>query len=311
MAEDSRQLGTQRSRSMHQRTVAPARGSEVWFAPMSPLAVLAFISPVFGLRLDLDPGLVESAFFVAQLEANVSAAEQPPEEGAVESASATEDAAPSDATTSTDAEPSTGGLPIDELSPETAAATSLDPVQAPTLDIAGQMSRRARIARAHKRLGIATWGAMTATVITGTLQYANLYGFFAPLSETRCVRGNAFYGQRSCSGTPIPHVSTTAATVALYYTTFGLSYAMPDPIGLDRGDSESARTLRQHKRMRWIHFGGMALQGVLGAFVANPQLLGMNRYDDYRALQALATVHLLSGYATYGVLTYTGARMAF
>ena len=55
----------------------------------------------------------------------------------------------------------------------------------------------------------------------------------------------------------------------------------------------------------------MALQGVLGAMVANPQLIGLDVANDYRALQALATVHLLTGYATYGLLTYTGARMAF
>ena len=104
---------------------------------------------------------------------------------------------------------------------------------------------------------------------------------------------------------------TVGATAALYYTTFGLSLAMPDPIGLDQGNSESARTLRQHKRMRWIHFSGMLLQGVLGTVISNGQWFGLDRANDYRTLQALSTIHLLSGYATYGILTYTGARMAF
>jgi hypothetical protein len=177
--------------------------------------------------------------------------------------------------------------------------------------VAEQMAKRARFARMHRILGLSTFASMTVTVTLGTLQYANLYGFFAAREDTRCLRGNAFFGQDACSGTPVPHLVSAMVTSGLYYATFGLSYAMPDPVGLDQGDSRAARRLRQHKRLRWAHFSGMALQIVLGMFAANPQWLGIDRANDYRAMQALATVHLVSGFATYGTLTWAGALMAF
>lgn len=256
---------------------------------MPSLAVLAFISPIFGLQLDLDPALMATP--PLQLETTVAASADPltvePSE------------APPAATEAT--------MPSPTETAELAA-----PIAVPAEDIGAQMNRRARLARAHKRLGIATWAALTATVITGTLQYANQYEWTrVDNRRVRCATGDTFLGAEACIGVPRPHVITTATAAALYYTTFGLSFAMPDPIGLDRGNSDSARALRQHKRLRWIHFSGMALQAVLGTFIANPQLMGMDRANDYVALRALATVHLLSGYATYGALTYAGARMAF
>ena len=96
---------------------------------------------------------------------------------------------------------------------------------------------------------------------------------------------------------------------ALYYTTFGLSYAMPDPLRASEGDGAFARRLRRHKIARWIHFVGMASQILLGAFVANSDAFGINRAENYRALQGLATVHSLIGLVTYGSLTYAGAIM--
>lgn len=177
--------------------------------------------------------------------------------------------------------------------------------------VAEQMAKRARFARMHRILGLSTFAGMTVTVTLGTLQYANLYGFFSAREDTRCLRGNAFFGQDACSGTPVPHLVSAMVTSGLYYATFGLSYAMPDPVGLDQGDSRAARRLRQHKRLRWAHFSGMALQIVLGMFAANPQWLGIDRANDYRAMQALATVHLVSGFTTYATLTWAGALMAF
>ncbi len=189
------------------------------------------------------------------------------------------------------------------------AAGSEDQAAAP--DISALMAQRARNGRIHKILGLSTFGAMTATVVLGTLQYANLYGFFDSAANTRCGRGNAFFGQDACSGTPVPHLVTAFTTAGLYYATFGMSYAMPDPIGLDEGDSRSARRLRMHKRLRWAHFGGMAAQIVLGMLSANSQWLGLDRANDYRAQQGLATVHLMVGYATYATLTWAGTIMTF
>lgn len=258
---------------------------------MLPYAALAFITPVFGLSLELDTATLELPLAPQAVVAQLDAAE-----------GLTDESAPGDV------EPMPSA-PADETSaPSDDAAATADAPES----VAEQMERRNRIARAHRRLGLATFGAMTATVISGTLQYANLYGFFAPRSETRCSgAGRPFYGNDACVGTPIPHLVTSLTTGALYFTTFGLSFRMPDPIGLDVGDSESARELRQHKRMRWVHLTGMLFQTTFGMFIANPTWMGLDRANDYRTLQALATVHLFTGYATYGVLTYTGARMAF
>jgi hypothetical protein len=180
--------------------------------------------------------------------------------------------------------------------------------------VAELMAQRARFGRIHQIMGITTWSAMTVTVVLGWLQYANLYGHFAPLEDTRCVQGDAFFrgGPRDpCTQQPLPHLISAAATGALYYTTFALSYFLPDPLGLDEGNSRSARRLRQHKRLRWAHFAGMATQIIFGAFVANADRFGLDRTNDYRALQALATAHLMTGLATYATLTWAGTIMTF
>ncbi|NLE48557.1 MAG: hypothetical protein GX614_09160 [Sandaracinaceae bacterium] len=176
-------------------------------------------------------------------------------------------------------------------------------------DVARLLDKRRKIGKAHQWLGISTWIAMTAASVFGTIQYRNLYGFFSPLEATPCVEGRAIFGQDACIGRPVSHTTTVALGGALYFTTFGLSFAMPDPIGLDEGDSKSARRLRQHKRLRWAHLGGMAAQILLGILSANGDAFGLSRSENYRALQGIATAHLLVGYATYATLTWSGAIM--
>jgi len=231
---------------------------------MSTPLVFLWLSPLFGLSLQLD-----SSTDALVVPASVVAADM-----------ASVDESASESTTS-DGEPTVAEL----------------------------MARRERVGRIHRAMGIATWGAMTLSVISGVLQYRNLYGFFSPSSETPCVTGEV-RSLRTCTGQPIFHATSTAITALLYYTTFGLSYAMPDPIGLDRGDSLSARRLRRHKRLRWVHFSGMAAQALLGIFVANAERFGaLDRTNDFRTLQALATVHMGIGLVTYGALTWAGGTM--
>lgn len=245
---------------------------------LSALTAFVFATPVFGLSLAIDLPALELAA-PAQVTAQV-----------------VDETAPADDAT---------------VAPAAVADAAATDEQAAAPDISALMARRARNARVHKIFGLTTFGAMTVTVVLGTLQYANLYGFFDSAANTRCGRGNAFFGQDACSGTPTPHLVSAFATAGLYYTTFAMSYTMPDPIGLDEGDSRSARRLRMHKRLRWAHFGGMAAQIVLGMLSANSQWLGLNRADDYRAQQGLATVHLMVGYATYATLTWAGTIMTF
>lgn len=176
---------------------------------------------------------------------------------------------------------------------------------------AEQMQTRAELAQIHKALGIATWASTTMTLVLGIIQYRNLYGAFDGQSDNPCVTGDATFGQGQCSGTPWVHLSSAMLTGALYYTTFGFSLAMPDPGGLSDGDSDYARNLRTHKILRWIHFGGMAAQILLGAVVANSESFGLDRANDYRTLQRLSTVHLGLGLVTWGALTYAGTIMVF
>lgn len=174
-----------------------------------------------------------------------------------------------------------------------------------------EMRQRNDIAAVHRTLGVATWGAMTAAVVLGTIQYYNLYGFFAGQGDNPCVEGTAIFGQGQCSGTPWPHLLSAGVTTALYATTHALSQLMPDPDNLSEGKGEFASTLRMHKLLRWIHLGGMVAQAVLGIIIANPGLVGMDRTNDYGTLQGLATVHWGVGLVTYGALTWAGTLMLF
>lgn len=174
-----------------------------------------------------------------------------------------------------------------------------------------ELKLRNGLAKLHKPLGLATWAAMTATVVLGTIQYYNLYGFYDDIGGNPCVRGEAIFGQGQCSGRPWPHLAAAGVTTGLYLTTGSLAAMMPDPDDLAEGPGEFSDNLRMHKLLRWVHVGGMLAQTVLGIVVANPSLVGMDRANDYDTLQHLATVHLATGYVTYGALSWAGYLMYF
>ena len=277
---------------------ARAHGNDM----LHPLILLA--TPIFGLSLQVDPTVALPSPVVAQIEAQLDAAaaadenaepEQTPESPESATPSPTDPSAESvAATTSADVSP-------------TAAAEAGEAT--PRNEVADALARRARIARVHRAMGITTWGTMTLAVVLGTIQYYNLYGWFAGQGSTPCVRGTQVGSYESCLGTPTLHAVSAGLASASYATTFALSYAMPDPIGLDRGNSESARRLRRHKRLRWAHFSGMIAQVLLGVVVANDRAFGIDRANHFRAAQALSTVHMVTGYTTYALLTWSGAIM--
>lgn len=178
-------------------------------------------------------------------------------------------------------------------------------------DYVSQMRTRESLAGIHRVLGISTWVAMTATVIGGFVQYYNLYGVFADSASNPCVEGTAIFGQGQCSGVPVLHAVGAGVTTLLYAGTFSLALLMPDPDNLSEGPGEFASTLRLHKLLRWVHFGGMVMQGLLGIVIANGQTFGFDRANDYGTLQALSTVHMATGLVTLGALTWAGALMVF
>jgi len=173
-----------------------------------------------------------------------------------------------------------------------------------------QIKQRNKFADLHRTLGVATWVAMTATVAVGFIDYYNLYGFGAGIGSNPCVTGKAIGGDWGCDAARPAKNVLAIATTALYAGTFTLSLAMPDPDKLSEGKGEYASTLRLHKTLRWVHLSGMIAQGVLGAVMANG-LFGFDRANDYKTLQALATVHMGLGMVTWGAMTWAGALMVF
>ncbi|MEM7434980.1 MAG: hypothetical protein AAF436_07495 [Myxococcota bacterium] len=184
----------------------------------------------------------------------------------------------------------------------------LEPPEPTTADL---IRKRNKIKKIHKNFGIATWAMTTVTVISGFIQFYNQYGWWDSQANNPCVRGTAVFGQRQCSGVPTAHLAFAATTGALFFTTFGLSYAMPDPLNVSEGNSDFARKLRTHKILRWVTFAGMLAQFGLGLVIANPEWFGMDRANNYGTLRALATTHLAIGLATWGALTWQGAIMVF
>ncbi len=257
---------------------------------MPLIAAMAMATPVFGFALTLDPslgtGAAPGAHGASPLLASIAQQAAGEAEGAAEQTGELGGQTEDTVTDGSDTSAASGGT-----------------------DIAAQMAKRGKLSKLHKAFGIATWVAMTATVVLGTIQYYNLYGFFASQSGNPCVEGNAVFGQGQCTGVPWIHLSTAILTGALYSATFGLSLAMPDPLKLDEGDTKYAKKLRTHKLLRWVHVAGMAAQIFLGAIVANSERFGLDRANDYRALQGLATVHLGLGLLTYAALTWAGTLM--
>lgn len=204
---------------------------------------------------------------------------------------------------------------VGALAPAVAALSTAE-VEPPdeetsTPTLAEQMERRSRIAGIHRALGLTTFAMTTLTVASGVVQYRNLYGGGNDSAATPCGRGDAWPSQSQCSGHPIGHLTLGMLTGALYFTTFGLSYAMPDPYHASEGHSAFARRLRAHKALRWVHFSGMIAQLLLGVFIANAQVFGLDRANDYHTLRALATTHLAIGGLTWASLGTAGALMMF
>jgi hypothetical protein len=174
-----------------------------------------------------------------------------------------------------------------------------------------QLRKRAKMAKVHRTMGIATWALTGVAVIAGTMQYRNLYGvpFSTALEDTPCVQGNAFPRQEACYGTPWFHAITGFAAGGFYFTTLGLAVFMPDPDDAAKGNSKYAKTLRTHKLLRWVHLAGMLSQMVIGTIITNPGISGLDRANDYDTLKKLAGLHLVTGYITLGALSWAGTIM--
>ncbi len=240
------------------------------------LAATAFVTPVFGLSLEFNPpSALASTATISML------APRPTEPTAEQ--------------------------------PATSEPGPVRPTAAPSDDDAAYsraLRQRTDIAKIHRIFGVSTWVAMTASLALGFVQFYNLYGFGAGQGGNPCVTGSAIFGQDQCVGRPLAHQIATYTTAGLYFTTFTLSFFMPDPDDSDQGNSAFAEKLRTHKMLRWVHLGGMIAQLTLGILMASGAF-GINRAENYGAMEALAGVHMGIGLVTWGALTWAGALMTF
>jgi hypothetical protein len=188
-------------------------------------------------------------------------------------------------------------------------STELEEPKEPTT--AELIQKRNKIKKVHKWFGITSWSLMTLSVASGFVQFYNQYGWWQSQATNPCVEGSAIFTQKACSGVPTAHLVLNTLTSAAYFTTFGLSFAMPDPLGVSEGKSDFARKLRTHKVLRWVTFAGMLAQIGLGVISANSEWFGLDRANDYKALRGLATAHLAVSLVTYGAMTWAGAIMIF
>jgi hypothetical protein len=269
---------------------------------MGTLTALVIATPVFGLALTpppaalspaaLTPVVAQPGFIAGLPPLQVSDDEDDDEAAEDAEAEEAEDVAVDDEEEEGEGEEAGGG----DVSMEEYGAL---------------MRRRAEIQRIHKPLGIATWGAMLVTVVLGWIQFHNLYNF-GPLESSPCVTGEGIiFGESQCSGPPYVHLTSAMITTAAYAATFTLSLMMPDPDGLDEGDSDYAKNLRTHKILRWVHFVGMIAQLGLGIVIANAESFGLDRANDYETLQALSVTHMAIGTITFGALTWAGGIFTF
>jgi hypothetical protein len=188
-------------------------------------------------------------------------------------------------------------------------STELEEPKEPTT--AELIQKRNKIKKVHKWFGITSWSLMTLSVASGFVQFYNQYGWWQSQATNPCVEGSAIFTQKACSGVPTAHLVLNTLTSAAYFTTFGLSFAMPDPLGVSEGKSDFARKLRTHKVLRWVTFAGMLAQIGLGVISANSEWFGLDRANDYKALRGIATAHMAVSLVTYGAMTWAGAIMIF
>ena len=168
---------------------------------------------------------------------------------------------------------------------------------------------RHELSEVHRALGIATWASMGITLFFGGVQFHDLYNFQG-IDSNPCVTGRDVILPEFCSGTPWPHAVSAGLTTALYTSTFALSLVMPNPDGDAIFEGEFGDRLRQHRILRWVHLAGMIAQLFLG-FAHASHWFGLNRANDYDAMQALAITHMGIGAVTWGALTWAGALMVF
>jgi hypothetical protein len=161
--------------------------------------------------------------------------------------------------------------------------------------------RRASMRTLHRAFGITKWVSMGFTNALGTARYANVIGFGTPL----CESGTPILGRSwGCGdGLRYQHLISGLFTTGSYITTRTIAGLMPDPYGAAEGDSTSAKKLRIHRALSWVHLVGMIAMPILG--------FATTMSKDEGTRNTLATVHLITGYTTFAVISTAASIMIF
>lgn len=161
--------------------------------------------------------------------------------------------------------------------------------------------QRAKLRTLHRAFGITTWVSLGFTNAIGTARYANVIGFGTPL----CSEGTPITGRTwGCGdGLRYQHLISASFTTASYVTTRILARLMPDPYGAGEGDDASAKKLRIHRALSWVHLAGMIAMPILG--------LATSMTDDPDKRKTIATAHLITGYTTFAALSTAAVIMIF
>lgn len=181
-------------------------------------------------------------------------------------------------------------------------------------ETAGQLAQRAEIRDIHRAFGIATWISLAGTLIFGGIQLHDDYGPFAsgPL-ETPCTRsalgqpGGAVFTDYCFDAVPVPHLVSAVISSVLYYSTFTLSFFMPDPLGFADSPGWAGERLRVHKILRWFHLAGMVITSIFGAITANIDPTP----DNFGLRQGLALTHFALGATTFALLSAAAMVILF
>lgn len=195
---------------------------------------------------------------------------------------------------------------------EVAEAAEPDPTpSAPAANAtAGQLAQRAQIRDIHRAFGIATWISLAGTLVFGGIQLRDEYGPFASdQSQTPCNQNDAAFGGTTfCyQEVPVPHLVSALVSSVLYYTTFTLSFFMPDPLGFADSPGWAGERLRVHKILRWFHFAGMVITSLFGAITANLDPTSV----QFAERQALAITHFALGATTFALLSAAAMVILF
>lgn len=191
-------------------------------------------------------------------------------------------------------------VPLASLLPGVPLAVSPGAADAEAAEKKRLANKRASLRTFHRAFGITTWVSLAATNVLGTARYANVVGF----GEPRCESGSPIFGEKwGCGdGLKYQHLASATFTTLSYATTRTLAALMPDPYAAAEGDDWSAKRLRWHRALSWVHLAGMIAMPILGFATSSAE--GQARDD-------LATAHLVTGWTTFAAVTAAGSLMVF